>query len=182
MHNIKRYILSLILVVPFCLHTSAQSVDEYTLKAIWMGKFTYFIDWPADSTNKLDFFTIATLSPTPLSDRLETIYNEHKIWNKPVRVMHLNTTSIDSNIQILYIPPLESEEAINNIIESTKNKNILLISDTEGYAELGVHINFFMDDKRVRFEINESAMRKSDFFISYRLLNIADIIEPLVND
>lgn len=182
MRNFKRYIQLLILAIPFCLQTSAQSVDEYTLKAIWMGKFTYFIDWPSDSTQKLDFFTIATLSPNQFSDRLETIYLEHKIWNKPVRIIHLTNTPIDSNIQILYIPPQKTDDAVNTIIENTKNKNILLISDTEGYAELGVHINFFMDEKRVRFEINESAMRNSDFFISYRLLNIAHIIEPLVND
>ena len=173
--NISLYIL---LFLTFTT-SYGQAVDEYTLKAIWIGKFTHFIDWPQTRTENEDYFTISTLSSHPIQDKLELIYKDHYIWNKPVLVNEQSINSVDSTINILYIPKQKSIEEVKVIVLNARKHGILLIADTEGYAELGVHINFFFDEQRIRFEINETAMRESDFFISYRLLNIAKIIKPI---
>ncbi len=170
----------LIYIVSICQIGHGQAVDEYTLKAIWMGKFTHFIEWPANKST-IDLFTIATFTPDPFENKLEDIYKEYMIWDKSVKIIHLNKINDSSIFQILFIPPLK-KEVVKQIIEKTKNKDILLIGDTKGYAEMGVHINFFHDEKSIRFEINESALRNSDFFVSYRLLNIARIVKPLANE
>jgi hypothetical protein len=161
----------------YSLSNFAQSVDEYTLKAIWIGKFTHFIDWPSD-IDKPENLTIATIGEDPFEGRLEDLYDDHKIWDKPVDIVHLKNLNDSIDAHILYIPPKKLEQ-VSEIIEESKNKGILIIGDCEGYAEIGVHINFYIEENKVKFEINESAIRNSEFFISYRLLNIAKIIEPL---
>ena len=171
----------ILLITSLALPVYGQSVDEYTLKAIWVGKFTHFINWPESSRNNQEFFTIATYNPNPFDNKLENIYKDYNIWDGPVRIIHIKELDDSTNYQILYLPPLK-KEITEQIIEKTKKRGVLLIGDTKGYAEMGVHINFFLDEQRIRFEINESALRSSDFFVSYRLLNIARIIEPIENE
>lgn len=165
-----------------CLQISAQSIDQQTLKAIWIEKFTHFIKWPKHNNSPSEYFTIAAITPHTFENTFEDTYSDIKILDKEVRVLHINSQAIDSSIQILYIPPLKNKKQLDEIIDATKEHNILLISDSEGYAEKGTHINFFLDNQQIRFEINESAIHNSNFFVSYRLLNIAHIIEPLVNE
>ena len=156
---------------------SGQAIDEYQLKGIWIGKFTHFVNWPA-STDSSEYFTIATYIDDPFNGKLDTIYQNQTIWDKPVRIVHFKKMPDLSNIQILFISP-QKKEMINEMIIKAYDKKTLLISDTKGYGKLGTHINFFIEDNRVKFEINESSMRSSGFFVSYRLLNIARIIEPI---
>ena len=169
------FILALLSQATLCW---GQAVDEYTLKAIWIGKFTHFIDWPAYNHDSLEEFTIATLNTNPFENKLETVYKNYEIWGAPVNIIHLKELNDSTNIQILFIPPLNERE-LEEVIKYSHDKGVLLIGETNGYAEAGIHLNFFLADQRIRFEINESAMRNSNFFVSYRLLNIAKIVEPL---
>jgi hypothetical protein len=55
---------------------------------------------------------------------------------------------------------------------------VLTVSDTTGFAEQGVLINFYVSQKRLHFEINEPAFRKAPLSVSTRLLEIAKIVMP----
>jgi hypothetical protein len=83
---------------------------------------------------------------------------------------------------IFYTSPPLKRGVVKEIVEFSKEKGVLLIGDTQGYAETGVHVNFFLSEDRLRFEINETAIRESDFFVSYRLLNIAEIVNPIAKE
>jgi hypothetical protein len=62
------------------------------------------------------------------------------------------------------------------ILSCTGNKPILTVSDTKGFAEKGVLINFYMMGDKIKFEINEKAVHESGLVMSYRLLNLARIV------
>jgi len=42
-----------------------------------------------------------------------------------------------------------------------------------GYAEQGIHINFFVDIERMRFQINHKAVQAAGLEMSYHLLKLA---------
>ena len=60
-----------------------------------------------------------------------------------------------------------------NILESVKEQGILTIADTKGFLEAGGIINLMMEEKKVRFEINMVAAKKSGIQIRSQLLRLA---------
>ncbi len=158
----------------------AQELDENTLKAVWIGKFTYFIEWPSLGSNS-PVFTIVTLQNRPLHQQLTVLLSKQTLCGKPVQTVWLKQFSDTLQCQVLVLPEMQTEE-LRMLIENTRNKPILLVGSTEGYAKLGVHINFYIEEQYIKFEINETSMHNSGFFASYRLLNIARIIEPVAKE
>jgi hypothetical protein len=69
-------------------------------------------------------------------------------------------------------------EILSEILSNTRDKPILTVSDTNGFAAKGVLINFFLAGDKIKFEINEKAVHESGLVMSYRLLNLARIVNP----
>jgi hypothetical protein len=174
----KYYILSIL----FALSTIAvySQVDEYTIKGVFIEKFTRFIDWPKNTKmQELNVpVTIGIIGDDPFGDKLLNIYKTVKIKNKSVLIRHLSKISEIEGSDILFISKSKQVE-INDILAYTKDKPILTIGDTDDYSQKGVLINFYLSENKIRFEINESAMSHSGLRVSYMLLNLAKIISPL---
>lgn len=64
------------------------------------------------------------------------------------------------------------------IVDYTKDKPVLTVRDREGFEEEGIHINFYIEKEKIRFEINESAVRRSRLRMSHMLLQQAKILNP----
>ncbi len=158
--------------------TADFDTREYTLKAVFLERFTRFIDWPnnnsADETTTP--FVIGIIGNPDFSALLKEIYQNQKIQGKNVIVKELDNLEALQNIHLLFIANI-SDSALKNVLKQTQNSSILTVSDTEGFAERGVMINFFMSRKqKIRFEINERAIKQSDLYISYKLLSVAKIV------
>ena len=66
--------------------------------------------------------------------------------------------------------------SLQSILNKVNKKNILTIGQSEGFCEKGVHINFYLDASKLKFQINEKAVRNSNLKISHLLLQNATII------
>jgi len=63
------------------------------------------------------------------------------------------------------------------VVRWAEANGALTIGDGEGFAERGVMINFYLRDRKVRFEINARAAERCGFQISSLLLKVARIVE-----
>jgi hypothetical protein len=70
---------------------------------------------------------------------------------------------------------------LENIIKKISKKPILTIGETNGFCEKGVHINFIITNSKVRFQINEKAVKNSNLKISHLLLQTGTIINGEVD-
>ena len=77
--------------------------------------------------------------------------------------------------QVLFIAVSESGN-IRQILDGIEGSTVLTIGDTEGYAEQGVMVNFYLEDNMVRIEINIDAARRAGLNISSQLLKLARIV------
>lgn len=175
----KEYFM--ILCVLFLVPISAfAQQSEYTIKAVFLEHFTRFIDWPESShidDISLPFF-IGVIGDNPFGSVLDQIYAEQSIKNKKVEILHLSTPDEITDCHLLFISS-SSKEMLSEILSCTRYKPILTVSDTNGFAEDGVLINFYLTGDKIKFEINEKAVHESGLIMSYKLLNLARVVNQV---
>lgn len=63
------------------------------------------------------------------------------------------------------------------LLDSVKGMDLLTVGDTEGYAQSGIMVNFYIVGKNVRFEINLNAIRRARINVSSQLLKLGRIVD-----
>lgn len=155
---------------------SPSQVDETTLKAIYVERFTRFIEWP-DYLEKEDFFYIQVVGDAKLANNLREVYQRLKIKDKNVLVYSSNEYTKDYTPHLIYIA---NTKYLDEIITKVKDHPILTITEGRGGAEAGAMINIFRKNQKLKFELNEKACQESSLYISYRLFKSAEnIVNPL---
>ena len=166
-------ILLVVLFTLFLLDAKSQSL-EYTVKALYIEKFARFTDWK--NSIKGEYFTIAILGESPFKGELEKLAKKSiKIKNKPIKIVYIKNTSEAENCQLVFICASEKKN-LTEIIKQLEKFNILVISDSPGFCKKGVHFNLYLDESEVRYEVNPSAIKKSNLEVEMQLLNLGKII------
>ena len=72
--------------------------------------------------------------------------------------------------------PVTQRAQLAAILARTAGKPILTVAESEGAAERGFLVNFYSSAENLRFEINDSASRRSGLKISSKLLKLARVV------
>ncbi|MFC1592266.1 YfiR family protein, partial [Thermodesulfobacteriota bacterium] len=77
---------------------------------------------------------------------------------------------------ILFVSSSE-EERLSELLKSFENRNVLTVSDIEGFAAKGVVIEFYKKEDFLRLKINLRAAERAGLKISSKLLDIVTIVD-----
>lgn len=156
---------------------SSEILEENKVKSIYLERFTRFIDWkPSSETDDHNTpFIIVIFGKSSFSSALDNVYSKTKIKNKKVIINYIDDLSDLPYCHIIIIGE-DMEKKIPRINEIAKERNILTISNSTGFAHKGIMINFYKEDKKIKFEINEKKVRDAGFKINYLLLKAAKIV------
>lgn len=152
----------------------SQEASEYQVEAAFLYHFAKFIVWPAEAFPETNSpITIGILGEDPFGDALETTVRNKAIDNHPFRIVHLDMKSLAEakSCQILFICPSEKRR-LAEILQAVKSASVLTVSKMDRFTQAGGMINFFIEDKKVRFEINDEQARRVGLKISAKLLNL----------
>lgn len=181
--KIKIPIIVLLLITLMFSGSFANGKDlkyhEYLLKAVFLERFTRFIEWPLYKKfdDHSEPFVIGVINSNPFNSMLETLYKNQNIKEKPVDIRYIKKIKEINGCHLLFIGNT-SMNSLTRIIESIRDYPILTISDSKGYCHKGVHINMYIDENnQIRFEINNKAASHSGLSISYLLLKVARLVE-----
>jgi hypothetical protein len=148
---------------------------EYEVKAAFIFNFTKFVEWPVE--NQISNWRLCLVGTDPFGAALDEL-NGKIVKEKKMAVKRDESLGNLKSCQILFISSSEKER-LRPILGAIKEHNVLTISDTENFARQGVMINFYVEDNKVRFEINPDAIRRSGLRITSKLLRLARLIhEP----
>jgi len=149
----------------------AQDMD-YTqeLKAVFIYNFTKYINW-LDSEPSATF-DIAVIGESKIIEALRLIAEKRHVDQRDIQIKYFESSDQMNGCQILFIPESKKRQ-LNRIIDKIRDQNTLVISEIEGALSSGVMINFLLLEKRIKFEINLGAMKKSGFQPSSELLKLA---------
>jgi hypothetical protein len=168
-----RHILIVLLFVLLPSIAGSQSV-EYTVKASFIEKFARFTEWELNAIG--DSFVIDILGVSPFNGEFERLASKGKIKNKPVKINYIKDYRDARDCQVLFICRSEKDN-VKEIVRWLKNTNVLMVSDSPGFGELGVHFNFYLkDNETIHFEVNPKALSKTKLRADMLLLSIGKII------
>jgi hypothetical protein len=156
---------------------AVSQTEEYTMKAAFIEHFTRFIDWPK-SLNMEDPskpFILGIIGNNRLGRTCKDFYAGNKIKGKRVEIRHVTTPAEIIECHLLCIGELKESE-LEQILSQTRNLPILTVSDSKGFCEKGVLVNFYLENYMVRFEINQTAAQASGLLFSFHLLRLARIV------
>lgn len=154
----------------------AQTAKEYEIKSVLLEKISRFIKWPENSNgdNRNLPFVIGVLGKDPFEAKLDRIFSTHPIQGRQVQIKYYSTLQEIKPCNILFISGSEKTR-ISEIIKYFNAKPVLLVGDTKGFLESGVHVFFYINNSNeLRFKINVDALRRSNLTANSFLLDYAN--------
>lgn len=171
-------ILTLIISAVVILPTRGQErkLDEYEVKAVFIYNLAKFIEWPDKAFDHSSTLTLYILGDDPFGTYLDAIRGK-LIKGKSVVVKKIDSPDALKNVGILFISSSEKEQ-LQDILKRISHRPILTVGDTPSFAKRGVMVNFYIENNKIRFEINMEAAKLAGLKISSNLLKMSTIVTP----
>lgn len=160
----------------FCYTSAFSQFNEKEVKVAYIEKFTQFIEWPEATAENSDKFSIYVIGDKTIGWLMEDYFKTKKIRNKTVEIMNKQRLDKEFTANIIYITQ-KDKDLLDLIVDKCNKSPFLIISDSEGFARKGAHINFYITEQQnVHFEINKYALEKAGFKTDFLLLEYANVI------
>jgi len=169
------FLLSGLSMVP----AQGQTINrEYPLKAAFLYNFANYIEWPVDVFPTAHApFIIGVLGPDPFGSILDEL-TKKTIRGRPIVYRHYDSPRDIGECHLLFISVAVSDADCMAAIEATRGRHVLIVTEANGLARRGSVINFFVEQNKLRFEINPHAAQQRALRISSKLLSLARLVEP----
>jgi len=171
-YNIMKKIIYLLLFIFLILPTKKMLAQDGKFQAVFIFNFYKQMEWPADS--KGTDFIIGVLGESDVTPLLEKL-TESKSGKTNFVIKKFATTSEITTCHIIYIPPAKSS-SFDAVLKKLSGTSTLIITEQAGLGGKGACINFVEVNDRLKFELNEAAIKKANIQISDMLKALAIII------
>jgi hypothetical protein len=155
----------------------AQEIDRvFVIQAAFINQFTQLTEWPANAITG-DVFVIGIIGKSDMQQALEALARDNvKMKGKRINIRVIEQLSEVDGCQLLFIAGSEKSR-LSDILNAVKNKPILTIGDTKGFAKNGVMINLGNRGETVQFMVNPRSATDAGLRFSENLLKLAEIVE-----
>jgi YfiR/HmsC-like len=154
----------------------ANVSGEYQVKAAFLFHFAQFVEWPPEAfKDAASPLTYCTAGEDPFHGALEASFNGKMIGDRPVRVVHFRQPQDIQGCQIVFLGTPE-KKFISATLENLRGNPVLTVGESENFVKGGGIIGFFLEDNKVRFDINLDAAERAKLKISARLLTLAKTV------
>lgn len=151
------------------LHVNAQ-YNENIIKAAYIERITRFVEWPVKDGNFAGAsFVIGVYGETGFYNTLSDVFKEKLIKDHKVIVIIIKNPKEINTCNLCYISE-KAKPLISKFVDAANSSGVLLISGTTDLSKEGVHINFYIEDEKLKFEINKKSLDSAGFKVSYLLM------------
>lgn len=150
---------------------------EYAIKAAFLYQFSNYIDWPESAFESGgQEFVIGLYQSNALEPTLKKIAATKKVGGRSIRLVVLNTPAEASKCHMLFVPQSVSSDQLTAIHQDGKD-TVLMVGETDDFIAQGGHIQFFIENNKVRFAFHSKLANNSELKVSSKLLALAKIID-----
>jgi hypothetical protein len=164
--------------LPQVVFGQGDSAGEYEVKAAMLYNLTRFVEWPSSAYPDAQTQTVmCILGQDPFGGFLTSIVSEQMA--KGGRAVEIRRIRNDKGIHGCHVVYISSSErkSITEIFSNLKGSSVLTVGEMAQFAARGGMIQFSLEEKQVRFEINVDAASRAELKISSRLLMLARIVK-----
>lgn len=149
---------------------------ELQVKAAFLYNFAKFANWPGGTFRGPDSpLVIGVVGGDPFREALERGVAGKTVGGRPFAVRRVRDPVTDPGSHILFVAAGESRR-LPRLLEQLGDAPVLLVGETPGFASDGGVINFFIEENRVRFEVNLTAAERARLRLSSKLLSLARLV------
>jgi YfiR/HmsC-like len=156
----------------------AQNVllTEEQIKAGFLFNFTKFVEWPPESFADANApIVIGIVGDSAVEKLLMEVAAGKSVNGRPVLVKHFKDLQDVRNCQIVFVGSSD-EKRMPQILEALKASSVLSVGETPGFIPAGGMINFFIEDNKVRLEINLDAATRARVKISAKVIAVGRLV------
>ncbi len=154
---------------------AAEEVPEYHVKAAFLLNFTKFTEWSATAFDGPDKpIAICILGDDPFGAILDRIVTGETVNGRKVVARRVRQLPAPKSCQLLFLDKV-SRQALATLAEV--GPGVLTVGEGDGFLKDGGMIAFVVENRRVRFDINQKAAAAAGVKLSSRLLSVARSVE-----
>ncbi len=172
-------LISLLLVYGGCApaaHSQSTATTEYDLKLAFLFNFAKFVEWPPDAfPYEKAPITLCVFGTDPFGRALDEIVQGKTANNREFAIRRTMKPEDLRACQIIFISDAERGR-LAEVFESLKRSSVLVVGESDGFAQRGGCIQFYLEDNKVRFSINVDAVQRARLTMSSKLLALARIV------
>ncbi|CAN5493933.1 hypothetical protein BH10BAC1_BH10BAC1_06850 [soil metagenome] len=142
--------------------------QEYERKSQFVYNFAAYIEWPVIYNGTE--FVIGIAGDDDVVKKIKSTIGDKKVGGKKLRIEKYNKVT---NYHLVYVTTSYSASFANIKTESKKNKTII-ISDDYALFDAGAQISFIMNDDKVKYTINKTAIEKIGLKVSQELMRFSE--------
>ena len=143
-----------------------EKPSEYAVKAAFLRSAVRLVDWPAERRAPLE---VCVVGQDPFGPALDAIAGT--AGDLTIEVHRHAEARAARACEVVFIGPSERAQ-LRAVLAALEGSGALTVGDTEGFAEQGVILNFYLDGAKVRFEVNVDAARRSGVALQPRLVSL----------
>lgn len=153
---------------------AADAPTEYQVKAAFLLNFTRFVSWPAgEFAGPNSTLNICVMGDDPFGPELDQLVQGESAAGHRIQVFRVSRRPAVP-CQVIFMARDEKDKG-SVIMEL--GPGVLTVSDGEGFLREGGMVAFVMENRHVRFEINQNASDKAGLKVSSKLLSVARFVE-----
>jgi hypothetical protein len=169
--------LLLVMLTASSIASGDAALTEYQVKAAFLVNFAQFIEWPDGTFTAADSpIVVGVLGEDPFGDTLEKTFADVSAQGRRLVVRRGSVADDMRSCQLLFVSRSERDRTAE-ILATMKDLSIVTVSEIPDFARRGGIINFYIENKKVRFEINAGAAERKQLKISSQLLKRARVVD-----
>lgn len=148
---------------------------EYRVKAAFLYNFAKFVSWPAEKfAGPQSPIEICVLDPDPFGAVLDDTVRGKEVEGRPLLVRRASRPDSLRSCHLLYAEITEAGR-LEDLFSQLAVNSVMTVHSGARALPGGV-ARFFIDDRRVRFEINAASAERSKLQLSAKLQSVAVIV------
>jgi len=149
---------------------------EYRIKAAFLYNFTLYTEWPASAFNQPDSpIVVAVVGEDPFGKELDAAVRGKTVRGRTIEVRRFGRAGDVEACHLLFLTDSLAKD-LPQILGKVSDGGPLTVGETEDFTRAGGVIRFFVEENKVRFEVNTDAAARARLKLSSKLLQLARIV------